>query len=188
MYHICSKIILAHVLFCQGDLIANLEHTIWVMTMIFWRYFPKPKIWRKIFSWSHRHGYRYDMIYIALRFWDMDIDIISGFGLRYGIWYYIGMKRYFTMTGRLLLVACAVQTVLCAYQSDSCFLMKFTHTKTLLNKIGSIFWISFFGEIYYYKSAAADYDLYLYFLRPFSLVPLAVESTQLTMTFFNMAN
>ena len=98
MYHICSKIILAHVLFCQGDLIANLEHTIWVMTMIFWRYFPKPKIWRKIFSWSHRHGYRYDMIYIALRFWDMDIDIISGFGLRYGIWYYIGMKRYFTMT------------------------------------------------------------------------------------------
>ena len=80
-------------------MIANLEHTIWVMTMIFWRYFPKPKIWRKIFSWSHRHGYRYDMIYIALRFWDMDIDIISGFGLRYGIWYYIGMKRYFTMTG-----------------------------------------------------------------------------------------
>ena len=79
-------------------MIANLEHTIWVMTMIFWRYFPKPKIWRKIFSWSHRHGYRYDMIYIALRFWDMDIDIISGFGLRYGIWYYIGMKRYFTMT------------------------------------------------------------------------------------------
>ena len=46
LYHICSKLLLAHVLFCQDDLIANLELTIWVMTMIFWRYFPKPKIRR----------------------------------------------------------------------------------------------------------------------------------------------
>ena len=40
------------------------------------------------------------MIYIPLPFWDKDIDIISGFGVGYGIWYYIGMKRYFTMTGK----------------------------------------------------------------------------------------
>ena len=29
----------------------------------------------------------------------MDINIISGFGVRYGIWYYICMKRYVNMSG-----------------------------------------------------------------------------------------
>ena len=38
------------------------------------------------------------MIYQALSVWDMDIDIISGFGVRYGIWYYIWMKRYVNMS------------------------------------------------------------------------------------------